>query len=166
LPTNKDDAVFDSHMIVQVMNAEVLYDALMQAFGVPQVKIAAGPTAGAANARASGGGTARDKFVKFFNTSDSDASPTDYTHGIPQALSLMNDSAFNTGGPTVEKLMKAHMEPEKVIEGLFLATLSRRPTSQETKLMTDYLARRPDRRQGYAGILWMLVNTEEFVLIR
>jgi hypothetical protein len=32
--------------------------------------------------------------------------------------------------------------------------------------MTDYLARRPDRRQGYAGILWMLVNTEEFVLVR
>ena len=164
---NKDEIVLASRQNVQVMNAEVLYDALTQALGVPQLKIASGGgTAGAASGRPMASNNPRDRFVKLFSTTDADGSPTDYTHGIPQALALMNDPAFNTGGPTVDKLMKAHTEPAKVIEGLFLATLSRLPTSQETKLLTAYVARRPDRRQGYAGVQWILLNTEEFVLIR
>ncbi len=167
LDANKDDVALTSRMNVQVMNGEVLYDALVQAFGVTQIKMATGGgTAGAASGRPQVTNQPREKFIKFFNTSDADASPTDYTHGIPQALALMNDPAFNNGGPIVEKLMKAHTEPAKVIEGLFLATLSRRPSSNETTLMTDYVARRKGGRDAYAGVLWILVNTEEFVLIR
>ncbi len=167
LEGNKDDPVLNSHQNVQVMNPEVLYDALVQAFGVTQIKLStSASTAGAATGRPVVTTAARDRFIKAFSTSDADAEPTDYTHGIPQALTLMNDPAFNYGGPSVDALMKANKEPANVIEGLFLATLSRRPTSDETKLMTDYLARRSDRRQGYAGVLWILVNTEEFVLIR
>lgn len=164
---NKDDAVLLSHQNVQVMSVEVLYEALSQAFGVTQLKIASGGgTAGSANGRPVATTAPRDRFLRFFNTGDADASPTDYTHGIPQALAMMNDPAFNNGGPIVDKLMKVHTEPTKVIEGLFLATLSRRPTSNETKLLSDYVARRSDRRQGFAGVLWILVNTEEFVLVR
>jgi len=31
-------------------------------------------------------------------------------------------------------------------------------------LMSDYLAKRDRVEQGYAGVLWILLNTGEFVL--
>jgi hypothetical protein len=160
---NENDETLFSHQAVQVMNADVLYDALLQAYGVTALKVAAGPGSSLAG-RPVGNASPRDKFIRLFNTNDSDSANTDYTHGIPQALSLMNDPVFNSGGPTVDKLKG--VEPAKAVEGLFLATLSRRPTADEVELMTNYVARRGSPAQGYAGVLWILINTEEFVLIR
>ena len=37
-------------------------------------------------------------------------------------------------------------------------------TAAEVELMSGYLSRRPDPEQGYAGVLWILLNSGEFVL--
>ena len=102
--------------------------------------------------------------MRFFNTRDIDTSPVDFTHGIPQALSLMNDPVFNRGTPRVEAVAK--LPPEQAIETLFLATLSRRPGTEESHQMKDFLSRQADPVRGYVQIQWVLLNSAEFMLIR
>ena len=85
------------------------------------------------------------------------------SHGIPQALALMNAKQFNGVQPIVDKLIKEKASADKAIDTLFLATLTRYPTAAERKLMTGYLERRGDPAVGYTGILWILFNTNEFV---
>ena len=53
-----------------------------------------------------------------------------------------------------------------MIEGLFLATLARRPGEAELKKLTDHVMKKEDRRAGYNGVLWVLVNSAEFVCNR
>jgi hypothetical protein len=68
------------------------------------------------------------------------------------------------GAGAVAKLVKAKVSPEKGIETLYLATLSRRPSENEMTLMKGYIERRRDAEQGFRGVLWILFNTNEFVL--
>jgi len=53
-----------------------------------------------------------------------------------------------------------------VIESLFLGTLSRRPTETEAKKLAAYIARKPEAKEGYLGVLWILINSAEFVCVR
>jgi hypothetical protein len=55
------------------------------------------------------------------------------------------------------------MSHGQIIESLYLATLSRRPTAEETQLMERYLAKRSNAEQGYTGVLWILLNSGEFI---
>ena len=52
----------------------------------------------------------------------------------------------------------------EAITTLYLTVLSRRPTAEEVKLMASYLSRRKDDREGYRGVLWILLNSSEFAL--
>ena len=54
----------------------------------------------------------------------------------------------------------------QMIEWLYLSTLSRRPTTAEAKEALAYAARTTDGRKALAGILWMLINRSEFLLVR
>jgi hypothetical protein len=76
----------------------------------------------------------------------------------------MNAQQFNRNVPLVQQLVKLQASPDEAIETLYLATLSRRPTANETRLMSDYVGKRATREQGYAGVLWILLNSGEFVL--
>ena len=40
------------------------------------------------------------------------------------------------------------------------------PTPEEGTLLAEYVARRPTPEQGYEGVLWILLNSGEFVLNR
>lgn len=169
LPDNKDDKTLFSHMAVKVMTPEMMYDALVRALGVSQLNINTGAvaTSGIGGAKKNQPTNApRDRFIKFFKTSDADTLPTDYTQGIPQALALMNDPQFNKGTPVVEQLVKAKLPTEQAIEKLYLTVLARRPTPAETKTLSAYIARQPDAARGYTGAVWILLNTQEFVLVR
>ncbi len=166
---NQDDDALLGRMAVKVMTADVLFDSLVTAMGNPKLPGGLGAplpyeiySGGAAKgARPS----AREEFLKFFDTRDVDSGvTTEYTHGIPQVLALMNAKQFNATPPVVEKLVNAKASKEKAIEMLFLATLTRYPTANEMKLMTGYIDRRDDLAAGYTGVLWILFNTNEFVL--
>src|SRR5262249_38520959 len=94
------------------------------------------------------------------------ANSTDLAHGIPQFLRRMNGEQFNTVAPIVHRLVADNGSPERAIETLFLATLSRRPTADEQALMTKYMSDQATAEAGYSGVLWVLLNTGEFVLNR
>ena len=71
-----------------------------------------------------------------------------------------------TPAPVIERLAKTEASSEKAIETLYLTALARRPTAPEKELMTQYIAGRPTPADGYSGVLWVLLNSGEFVLNR
>lgn len=164
LPENESDTECLSHMAIKVLSPDALYDSLTIALNGDPEEATAGKNGKAAPARFPIG--SRDEFVNFFSGLADDARPGQYAHGIPQLLRLMNAEAFNVGAPLAGALAQADGTPEVKIGLLYLAVLSRRPTADETRLLTDYVARHQGSEQAYAGALWILLNTSEFVLNR
>jgi hypothetical protein len=158
LPENKADETLYSHMPLKMMTADMLFDSLAVALGHPT----------ADRDKASGkqkyARTARDQFRKFFHAeADDDVGVVeDYTHGVPQVLRLMNSSQMNDTTGVVSGLMKMG-GPEKVIEGLFLRVLARRPTEVESKRMQAYVAGDKDSARAYGDLMWVLLNSGEFM---
>ncbi len=155
VPGNETDSQLFSHVAVKVLSPEVLYDALATA-------MSAGPVPG--GKRALPGLGSRGQFMQLFSALGDAAETGEYSAGIPQLLKLMNAEEFNRGTPIVDRLVKAGASPAQAVEELYLASLCRRPTADEVRLLSDYVARRSDRQSGYAGVLWILLNSSEFAL--
>jgi hypothetical protein len=158
-PGNEKDATLFSHMTPKVMTPEVLYDSLEVVFAVdkndPHMRKWSSPKKA---------GAARAEFAAFFRPQGEGPDATVYTHGIPHLLRLLNAPLLNRGAPLVEKLRATDAGQDEAITALYLAALARRPAAREVKLMKGYLARRKDARSGYNGVLWILLNSSEFVL--
>lgn len=163
---NEEDREYFSHMSVKVMSPEVLYEALTRALGVKELNVTTGKSAttGKGGTAKSGAGSGRERFVKFFKTQDADALPTDFTHGIPQVLNLMNDAQFNKGGPVIDRIVSSRLPRDEAVEQLFLIVLSRRPIADESKRLNRYLDSETDTVRGYSNVLWALINSPEFIL--
>ncbi|MEX2316128.1 MAG: DUF1553 domain-containing protein [Pirellulales bacterium] len=85
---------------------------------------------------------------------------------ILQALTLMN-SPFVTkrvqasGGSRVERLVKSEKDNAAIVDELYLATLSRPPLAEETRLALSWLE--DNRQQGAEDLQWVLLNKLDFV---
>jgi hypothetical protein len=164
---NEQDTQLFSHQAIKIMHPEVLYDSLCTALGTSELRTTSG--GGPVGFGGAGRGTVatpRTSFVNFFSTKEDGDDPTEMSFGVPQYLRLMNSKPFNEGGAVIEKLLKEEASTDKVIETLFLATLSRRPTETEAKKFAAYVARKEEPKDGYIGALWVLVNSAEFVCVR
>ena len=85
---------------------------------------------------------------------------------LPQTLFLMTDATLLkklTGG-RLAKLIEAKASDAKIVDELFLATLSRLPTADEKAASLDRVSAAADREAGLADVLWALINTREFIL--
>lgn len=156
-----------ARMEIKVLSPEALADSLevalegratMPTGGVAMIRPAAKKAGG------NPANTPRDHFVNFFNTKEEGAEAGDYSYGIPQALMLMNQVQFNNGAAVVDRLMKTATPRERVVEQLYLATLSRKPAAEEMQQSLAYVMKQKTPREGYNGLLWTLVNRSEFVL--
>jgi hypothetical protein len=154
-------------MPLRVMTADVLYDSLKLAYGDPKLDlrgfdlkagIGAGESAPVADAYL--------EFLRRFGTNEEDA--TDFTHGIPQMLTMINHPRLLAGSKALDAYLKSKPDAsaEQTVEWLYLSTLSRRPTPEEQSEAQRYLAKAADPAKGYAGVLWMLVNRTEYLLVR
>lgn len=108
-------------------------------------------------------GGARAQFIAFFRT-DEGADPTEYQHGIPQVLRLMNSSAMNRDTRLVEETLKEKLTAEATLERLFLAAIARRPTSAEREKFTAFVGKKSDAKAAYGDVLWALLNSSSFTL--
>ena len=151
-PTRKEGDVPFAQAAPRVLGPEVLYEALCSALELPEL---------AARKKRS---AARAAFIARYTTRPEGGDPTEYAYGIPQALTLLNQEVFRGGGRTVDRLLREQKKPAEVVEQLHLATLSRRPTPDETADAVRFVERRKGSRQGYADVLWALVNSAEFIL--
>ena len=86
---------------------------------------------------------------------------------IAQALHLLNSDFLNrkiegTGG-RLDTLLKAKAAAPALIEELYLVTLSRPPRPDELERAKKWLAESPSPREGAADLLWVLLNSREFL---
>jgi hypothetical protein len=63
----------------------------------------------------------------------------------------------------LRKLLANKQENEEVVEELFLATLSRVPTADETSWAMEHVKKK-DRQSAFVDVVWSLINTREFIL--
>jgi hypothetical protein len=152
------EASLYARMNIKVLSAEMLYDSMVVISGAPTRERQPNRPGQRGQAR-----TPREAFVAFFRA-DEGADPTEYAHGIPQALRLMNSSQFSRA-QILERLLRNGGKPEEIIEGLYLTTLSRRPTQAELSKMMAHV-QKSEERQGYSDVLWVLMNCSEFALNR
>jgi hypothetical protein len=144
-------------MAVKVLSPEAFYDSLTVVLSVNKF-------AQPSSAKAQAPREARDDFVRFFRAQGESSGDSAFQQGIPQFLKRLNSEQFNRGAPLIERLVRSGVSRDQALASIYLATLSRRPTAAEVELMSGYLSRRPDPEQGYAGVLWILLNSGEFVL--
>lgn len=87
---------------------------------------------------------------------------------IAQALSLMNDTIVTTrvkrttSGSTVNKIMASTTDPGSIVDQLYLATLSRKPTSVERSTAVSYL-QSGNLQQKTEDLQFALINSLEFL---
>lgn len=160
---NASDTTFYSHMAVKVLSPEQLHDSLAAVVPMPGAdKSDKRPAVG--QYRRPG---QRDTFVQFFLAGAPVANPAEYEAGIPQALRLMNSRVIGNPKAVGAFLMPGSgMRPERVLNEMYLAVLSRRPTPSEFDKLSAYHADNGGGAAAYADILWALVNSSEFALVR
>jgi hypothetical protein len=154
-------------MPLRVMSADVLFDSLKLAYGDPKLDLRGfDPKDGNANGESAPVADAYLEFLRRFGANKDDA--TDFTHGIPQMLTMINHPRLLKGSKALESHLKANPKtsPEQAIEWLYLATLSRRPDAEEIAEAQRYAKQASDPARAHNGIVWMLVNRSEFLLVR
>ncbi len=89
---------------------------------------------------------------------------------IAQALHLLNGDFLNTkiAAPTgrIEKLLQAKKALPEIVEELYLVTLSRPPRPEEVTRALGWIGRAPTPREGVQDVLWVLLNSREFLFNR
>jgi len=161
---NKGDTKLFSHMTMKVMSHEQLFDSLATVTGNIRSSDVGKAPKGAAPPKGTPVG-ARAQFVNFFLAGADAASVIDYEVGIPQALRLMNSPLANNPA-TVRAIVGSASDPADAIERIYLAALSRRPTEDEKKSLSEYVNKSNTRATAYGDILWAVLNSSEFTLVR
>jgi hypothetical protein len=81
-------------------------------------------------------------------------------------LHLLNgdtvDGKIRNGG-VVKNLMAEGLSPEQVIETLFIRTLTRRPTPEETVELMEVVKKAENPQQGLEDAFWSILNSREFL---
>jgi hypothetical protein len=156
LTENESDKSFFSHQTVRALSPEAFYDSVAMIMAADR-NTGKGPL---------GQMEKRSTFVRAFRPLIDADEAVHYTQGIPQVLKLLNTPILNGGAPIVATVIKGNKAPAEGIEAVYLTALSRRPTESEKRLMSEYLAQQSNPREGYAGVLWILLNSSEFALNR
>lgn len=88
---------------------------------------------------------------------------------LAQALHTLNSSRIfaKIGDPKgrLAKLLAGKAPHESIVEELYLATLSRRPTRAEQEACRRFVAAAPNARNFYEDLLWSLINSKQFLFV-
>jgi hypothetical protein len=170
--TNRLDKNNYSHSYVRPLLAEVVVDALNTSLGTeenfgrdapPDCKaIEIGPSRVQSN-------TVAQMFRVFgrsTRTMGCDCErPSEAT--IAQKLFLMADPTLQGklqgNRNRVKSLLASKMSDDKIVEELFLATVSRFPGEKEKSAAVDHLSESQDKQKACSDLLWALLNTDEFI---
>jgi hypothetical protein len=107
----------------------------------------------------------QDNFAVLFTRPGESATQRQTT--ILQALALMNGRMTATAvdienGPLLAAVIDFPSTADERLETLFLATLSRPPTPEESARFVSYVDRAADAKAALGDILWALLNSTEF----
>jgi hypothetical protein len=156
------DARLFARMAIKGLSPEQLFDSLVQATGYREDR--------SEQNRFDRLGSARSDFIARFAQVEK---RTDAQTSILQALSLMNGRFINNAtNPEVGETLAAVIDAPFLntagkIETLYLATLSRKPTSEELEKLKSYMDKGSspeEEKAALADIFWALLNSSEFIL--
>ena len=86
---------------------------------------------------------------------------------IAQALHLLNGDLLNgkitAKDGRIEKLLKAKKPVAEIVRELYLATLSRPPHADESGKAEHWITAAQSPRDGVQDLLWVLLNSREFL---
>lgn len=152
-------------MPMRLMTADMLYDSLRLAYGQEKDFDLRTDAKDATVGMAAPVAGPYLEFRRKFGTNEEDA--TDFTHGIAQMLTLINHPRLLAGSKALDEFRQRQPDasPQAVVEWLYLSTLSRRPSDEETAEAVNYVVRSAEPGRAYSGLLWVLVNRSEFVLV-
>jgi len=152
-----------SHMYVKSMEAEQLYDSLIVATNAHKSGRASWDQAEEQRQQW------LQQFVIAFGTDEGDEATT-FNGTIPQALMMMNGELVQNaisaekGSSLRESLEGPQSDPVKIRQ-LYLATLSRIPSSAEVNTANRLLRGSRDRLGAYQDLFWALLNSNEFIFV-
>lgn len=163
-PANADaDDKLLARMPVKVLNAHELLDSLVVATGyresdpptrrfqrpmVPNPRRVDGPVS----------------LTRFFDTREYDDEMTEFSFGVPQILKLMNTNLTHRTNEVAGRVARNNGDDRRhAIEDLYLTALARRPKPDEMERMLAYVNKKASAQQGYAGVMWALLNSAEFL---
>jgi hypothetical protein len=149
---------------LKVLSPEQVFDSLEVALALPISRLDEGPRYN---------GQRNEMIARLGETAST--SPDQFRGGIPQMLMLMNgvvtDEATSLDSSrTLRAVVDApFLDDAEKIETLFLATLTRPPSAIEARRLKEHVQKQAAHGkagQAYAEILWALINSPEFMLIR
>ena len=163
----KPDRYF-TRAIVRMLEAEQIIDAISSATGVPE-RFPNYPLGTRAVSLAEG--AVNHNFLQAFTKPIRDvgcecARETDPT--LNQVVHLLNNPELLNKIDSPQSRLGSWLDKSKttveIVELLYLATLSRRPTKAEQKLAADYLQTTNDRSTGLRDLQHALLMSNEFLL--
>ncbi|MBL8797343.1 MAG: DUF1553 domain-containing protein [Planctomycetia bacterium] len=87
---------------------------------------------------------------------------------LPQTLYLFNDTELlnkiKKPGARLDKLLAEHADNGKLVEELYLWTLSRYPNDKERSEALKYLEAEGERKELVEDLIWALLNHREFLV--
>jgi hypothetical protein len=170
--TNRFDHTNYSHSAIRPMMAEVLVDALNEALGATEnfgSDVPPGSRAVEVGASRLQNNLVNYVFRIFGRPPRTTACDCERAlePGLPQKLFLMADPTvqqkLQAPQGRVRKLMDEQKDDNKVLDELFLGTVSRLPTAKDRTLFAEVRARGKDRQAAFFDTMWALINTNEFV---
>ncbi len=167
--TNATDETNFSHALIRRMRAEVLLDAISEATDTPN-KFKGLPL-GASAVQIADGNTSNYFLTTFGRASRATVCSCEVKMepNLSQSLHLLNGDSTNTRiqqSKLIPSLLEQKKPPDEIIRQLYLTTLSRLPTGDESLHLDKYLAdaKNPkDVRDVLNDIFWALLNSKEFI---
>ncbi|MFN3326004.1 MAG: DUF1553 domain-containing protein [Bryobacteraceae bacterium] len=158
----------------RMLTAEELHDAIVVATERPG-KFAIGAGRGGADGNSVGmamqvpmprpAGELKS-FMQAFGQSNRGAPPKSPAPSPLQPIMMMRSSVVNerviaAKDSRVHRLLDAYKDNEKIVEELFMSTLSRTPSSEEKAIALEVMSK--DRVEGAQNVHWALMNVVEFL---
>jgi len=168
--TNREDEQSFSRSYWRRLDAEVLLDAVCQATGVPE-EFEGVPVDRALHLWDS---QTRHDFLKMFGRPVRKSAcecERNVEPSVAQVLHLLNSERIqeklSSPRGTVARLTKGIKDDRRLVEDLYLATLSRYPDADESARAVAYIEKSTRAsRQAAEDVLWTLLNSLEFSFCR
>lgn len=167
---NEDDNTNFSHALPRRLAAEQLYDAIIQAAGAPRALPGVPAGFRASELPDSDVSVA---FLDMFGRAPRESPcecerTTDVSLG--QTLNMVNgptigDAIAHPHG-IIARSMAAGAETPKLIETVYLSTLCRKPSEDETLRAQEYFASAGDQKAAAEDLMWALINSPAFLFNR
>lgn len=174
--TNEEDQVNYSHALPRPLDAEILLDAISDVTGVAESFSTSIPDGKGPSGRAPAGTRAvqlketdiyYSPFLDIYGRANRFSVPErNAKPNLSQALHILAGSTYNDKllekGGRIDKWLVRGTSDAEVVEELYLAAFSRKPTEQESGEIVKLMARSSDRKEALRDLMWAVLSSREF----